>query len=403
MSLNLLRWLPSFRELDYEQQSAITDSLKPGGLLVCGPAGSGKTAITLFCGKTLQDEGKSFKIFVFTNILKDFILAGAADLKLPSDSVTTFYRWVRQQHVEQLGQPPNNSDDIFSLWTDRLIEHWTTNPRRRPHYQFVLIDEAQDFKGNVARLLHMVSANILVVADPSQSLYVTTKDFQALVQRWGPLTANRQIPRNYRNPKAVAQVAAIFLDPATGDRDEFLRRVKGRPNEMKPVWYQVETDEEQIDRIADIISQARGSVRIGILYRHRSHLEQDLARLSKRGVKTRVALPKYASLDFNDPAPVLTTVHSAKGLEFDWVILPSLNTDTWDQDPGDPKERNLFFVALTRTKGNLYLISRTGAEAPFLQEILRVDSNLLQTPMRSFAATTSSAKSDDSDDDDAPF
>ena len=63
MSLNLLQWLPSFRDMDYDQQAVVTDSLMPGGLLIYGPAGSGKTAITLYSGKVLSDQGKSFKVF----------------------------------------------------------------------------------------------------------------------------------------------------------------------------------------------------------------------------------------------------------------------------------------------------------------------------------------------------
>lgn len=403
MPLNLLRWLPAFRDMDYEQQAVVTDSLKSGGLLVYGPAGSGKTAIALYSGKTLSDLGKSFKVFVFTNVLMNFIKAGASDLQLPSDCVTTFYRWARQQHELQIGYPPDTGEDKFSLWVDNLIRHWTRNPSQTPRYDYVLVDEAQDFKDNVARLLHMISPNVLVVADPSQSLYVDTKDRATLIQRWNPLSGYGEIPNNYRNPRSVARVATLFLDPTTSTPADFMGRVKGRAHEGKPIWYQVTNADEQTDRICGLIEKARGSIRIGILYRHQRDLEQEQIRLQRRGARIQVALSKTSGYDFNNPVPVLTTVHSAKGLEFDCVILPSLNEYSWDGDADDRKERNLFFVALTRTKVELCFISRKGSECAFLKEILErdpdsVQSPLVPSPMKSFASTVAPNAFDDNDD-----
>lgn len=403
MLLDQLRWLPAFRDMDYEQQAVVTDSLKSGGLLVYGPAGSGKTAITLYSGKTLSDLGKSFKVFVFTNVLMNFIKAGASGLRLPPDCVTTFYRWVRQQHELQIGYPPDEGEDKFSLWVDNLIRHWGRNPSQTPRYDYVLVDEAQDFKDNVARLLHMISPNVLVVADPSQSLYVDTKDRATLIQRWNPLSGYGEIPNNYRNPRSVARVASLFLDPTTSTPADFMGRVKGRAHEGKPIWYQVTNADEQTDRICGLIEKARGSVRIGILYRHQRDLEQEQIRLQRRDARVQVALSKTSGYDFNNPAPVLTTVHSAKGLEFDCVILPSLNEYSWDGDANDRKERNLFFVALTRTKVELYFISRKGSECAFLKEILEKDpdsiqSPLVPSPMKSFASSAAPNAFDDNDD-----
>ena len=399
MTLSRLRWLPSFHDLDYDQQATVTDCAKPGRLLVYGPAGSGKTAITLFCGKTLHDQHRRFKIIVYTNVLERFIAAGAAELNLPRDAVTTLYRWARQLHVEQLGSPPNDSEDKYSLWVDRLIQHWRRNPSMAPHYEYLLVDEAQDFKPNVATFLHMMAPNIVVAADLSQSLYEEIRDQATLRQRWAPLDTIHEIPSNYRNPRAIAAVAAVFLDQSRTEPADFLRRVKGRVGETQPIWYQVASSEERIARICNIIGQARGSVRVGLLYRRRSHLEEDRRALAQKGVSVQVALNPYggvAAYDFNSTLPVLTTAHSAKGLEFDWVILPGLDEDKWDGELQEIQERNLFFVALTRAKERLYLLSTRNRECGFMREILESHQNLIQTPSsqpttRTYAASTLNA------------
>ena len=379
MSSNQFRWLPALRDLDEEQKKVIYNSLNKGRTLIYGPAGCGKTAITLFCAKTLQDLGKTYFIFTYTNVLLHFIEAAADELGIPSNRINTFYKWVYSEHEKHIGPPPDDMEDKFSLWVDNLIKFYDDNPDKIPHFDYLLIDEAQDFKQNVARLLHMMSDNIFIAGDTSQSIYTEVDTIQEFADIWQPLSNEFELVNNYRNPKTVARVAALFLDGSSISADEFLTRTKGRDYEMKPVWYQVNTLEEQTDRVISIIKQARGSVRIGILFRRLKDLQTEEYMLSKRGVNIQVALRDNA-YNFCSALPTLTTIHSAKGLEFDWVILPFLNKDVWDGGMDDIKNRRLFFVALTRTKSNLYLISLTNQECTYLREIVAHNPNLLQSP-----------------------
>jgi len=380
MSNNVLRWLMPFSDLDYEQQAVINNTLRQGTTLLYGPAGSGKTAITLYCAKLLNDLRRSYHVFVYTNVLHSFLLAGMSELGLAPESLTTLYRWVRDQYSICIGTPTNEGDDPYSQWVDALIHRWSHARASMPHFDYVLVDEAQDFKANVATLLHMVSNNLLIVADPAQSLYEEVTDVKLLEKRWGPIAARFEVPRNYRNPSSIARAAATFASSFGVDADEFMRRVKGKSFDQKPIWYQVNSTAEQSECIRDIIQQARGSVRIGLLCRHRRQVFGERTRLAKLGQPVQVALSSSGSYDFNSPSPVLTTVHSAKGLEFDWVILPFLNADSWDDECQDDTERHLFFVALTRAKERLYLVSETGCESVFLGEIARPELALLQRP-----------------------
>jgi len=60
---------------------------------------------------------------------------------------------------------------------------------------------------------------------------------------------------------------------------------------------------------------------------------------------------------------ILSTVHRAKGLEWRVVFIPMLCEDAFPSSRvvGDPdayeEERRVFYVAITRTKDQLYLIS----------------------------------------------
>ena len=81
------------------------------------------------------------------------------------------------------------------------------------------------------------------------------------------------------------------------------------------------------------------------------------------------------------------TMHGAKGKEADYVILAGMvrrgMPSTIEDDPllqlampagdtfADAEERRLFYVALTRTKRSVLLLTVEGQESPFLLELIR--------------------------------
>jgi len=72
---------------------------------------------------------------------------------------------------------------------------------------------------------------------------------------------------------------------------------------------------------------------------------------------------------------VLSTLHSAKGREFDAVILFAMNNDViagWREQkrPDDLREaRRLFYVGVTRAKHELHVCFRRKAHSPFVKEL----------------------------------
>lgn len=71
----------------------------------------------------------------------------------------------------------------------------------------------------------------------------------------------------------------------------------------------------------------------------------------------------------------LSTLHSAKGREFDAVIMFAMNKDiipSWrdQQRPETLREaRRLFYVGVTRSRRELYLVFRTGQHSPWTKEL----------------------------------
>lgn len=321
-------------------------------------------------------------IFLFTHALLRFVQAACVDLGIPEQNVTSFYSWVWQTHKELIGYPSGDEYNKFDQWVDNLIHYYKLHPDDIPRLDYVLVDEAQDFNPNVSQLLHILTNNLLIAGDSAQSIYKEVGGPKEFLRLWQPISQDYELVNNYRNPKTIARVAALFLNKNSGEREEFLRRVKGKDFEMKPIFYKTHSYKEQIDIIIDLISQSRGSERIGIFFRKGDYIDTFKRYLDLAGTPYQIAKGKSGSYDFQKNITTLTTVHSAKGLEFDWVILPDLNKNVWDEKKFDPNERNLFFVALTRAKNRLILFSQEGCTCSFLKEILVTDPNLVQIPMR---------------------
>ena len=54
----------------------------------------------------------------------------------------------------------------------------------------------------------------------------------------------------------------------------------------------------------------------------------------------------------------VTTYKSSKGLEFDTVIIPDFDSYKWYINNTDNTSENDYYVALTRAKTNLFLITK---------------------------------------------
>ncbi|MDR2538082.1 MAG: UvrD-helicase domain-containing protein [Bifidobacteriaceae bacterium] len=90
--------------------------------------------------------------------------------------------------------------------------------------------------------------------------------------------------------------------------------------------------------------------------------------------KLQKFLPIYNSynegdLYIGDEKVLVSTIHKAKGLEFDSVIVPDIDADVYPKDTSqDAADARLLYVAITRAKKALYLTT-TGRLSPFIEKV----------------------------------
>lgn len=196
-------------------------------------------------------------------------------------------------------------------------------------WDVVIVDEAQDFSANQVRtvLAHLApDHSVTFVMDAAQRIYprfFTWKEAGVELAKVHPLT------RNYRNTRQIAAFARALLEDLPAEDDgtlpDFDACVKaGSVPIVVSGGYgaQIEFMLDELERTADFERESVAFLqpRGGAWF---THLRD---RLSARGIAFR-ELTRESSWPTGPEAVALCTIHSAKGLEFDHVVMPGLNQE----------------------------------------------------------------------------
>lgn len=250
-------------------------------------------------------------------------------------------------------------------------------------YRHIVIDEGQDFSPEMIR--SMVAAvppdgSVTLFGDVAQQIYgrrLSWKDAGLKIE------AVWQFRKNYRNSREIAALGlAIAAMPYFGDEPDMVA-----PDEFRaagPLPTLVRLDDESKE-LAFAVAQARAAAaagqEVGILLRrheYESRVERALGR--SQSIHTQVlsrdgAWRPGAGISYG-------TIHSAKGLEFDTVIVPFL-TDVHYPDPAVVEaagadeaaaiDGRLLYVAITRARSSL-IVTCSGE----LTRLMPTDTSLWQ-------------------------
>ena len=307
-----------------DYQMDLLDRTLDRSLVVSGCAGSGKSVIALQKAKRIQAErGPDYTVIVFTKALKDYMQAGRQELGL----------------------------------NDAFYYHWDWKNRRgMPKADYVIVDEAQDFtREEIREFINSARKNIFFFGDTAQSIYGGLKTTLSMREIGNMLPNADAVPLyfNYRLPKPIAKVTQTYIGVGV---DPYRERTYKSTENQKPRFIRYASGEDQIKAIARII-KARNLTDVGILVPHNESIQQMSKQLNSQGINHEIRYNdrndfhnSVDTLNFNSTNPKLMTYHSAKGLQFETVFLPFVESATSDDD------RKALYVAMTRTYRNLYVM-----------------------------------------------
>ena len=232
-----------------------------------------------------------------------------------------------------------------------------TNPDLRQTYQdkypYVLVDEFQDISPADFRLISLLSENIFAVGDDDQAIYSFRGGDSEIMQRF----TNRRdvtkykVTRNYRSTSTIVEHARALIERNAP-------RIRKNLRAHNPVQQEIKIIEATPETVEAIL-------------RRESESPQETAVLARTNYETERIQEILAK---HSISPEATTIHKAKGQEWEKVILihntldrrfPRRNSEMLE-------ERRIFYVAMTRAKSELVVL---GGRCPFVPEFENIPKN----------------------------
>ena len=321
--------LPQITSLTLPQQAALNET-KP--IALSGGPGTGKSVVSLWRHILNYQQNKKSLLLTYTTTLKEYLKACC-----------------RTQ----------NSDAADNVATS-LSSRWVIKNRR---FNEIIIDEAQDLSFD---FYNGILSDVSYGADDSQILYLEHCSTQEQLKELFPNNVDCVLSKNFRSTQSIMKFAKSVFVNAVISR-EIIDGLANNIGEL-PVFMITRggkfdaTNNQQDSAIIEIINNFRSDTHnIAILVPWKKDVCVFEQMLNNKGFhefslyyEDNNRFPGGCCSNIKNVH--ITTFKSAKGLEFDTVIIPNFNKyneicGRFNIDWQD------FYVACTRAKSNLYLIS----------------------------------------------
>ncbi|WP_030414383.1 AAA family ATPase [Streptomyces sp. NRRL S-1448] len=353
---------PSLLALEAEQQTVI-DLPFEGCHVVTGAPGAGKTVMAVYRAWALATAGREVTLLARSNLLRQYLAQAAPDLT-ETVTITTFHRWVRAFWKAKFQTAPPLTDeggwsyDWFEMQRECILHQvQSTN--------HLVIDEGQDLPAAFYDLCRILDIGVTVFADEDQRIgddqSTLAEICRALAMRSDPLV----LRENRRNSREIAMLASAF------HKNSFVEKHMPAPSGRMPCVLRVPSLGHILTGIYQYFT-AQPERSIGIICRSTRLLRDIQSGLTSHGLarytQAYVHDDQYRKeMEFSGKSIRIVSTASMKGLEFDSVFVPDL--DTYTEDPSSVGARLRFFVLCTRAREDLHLIYRGPQEPAILSSI----------------------------------
>ena len=315
-------WPVEEESLDDDQLDLIDHTIN-SSMLVSGCAGSGKSVIAMHKAAQIADMGYSVILIALTKSLAGFMGVG------------------------------------YTLQSYKFYYHYQWKWLGMPSADYIIVDEIQDFElKEIQEFMNAAKKHFLFFGDSAQSIYTRFGKKTLSIEAISKLTGLKELKlyNNYRLPKNVAQITQKYVGVNVMPYQE--KVYLNKENDF-PHFIHYNSYEDQIEAIGKLIEQYDGKS-IGILFYSNELVLEMSEALTKRGINMEYKCKTAAddmrgqgNLHFTNTLPKVLTYHSAKGLQFDVVIIPKFEGAITEE------QRKSLYVAMTRTMHHLYVLYST--------------------------------------------
>jgi superfamily I DNA/RNA helicase len=342
-----------FNQLSDQQKNVIKNISRDEkrNIFVEGPPGSGKTLISLYTLKDIITESNIKPLLLMYNhSLYGYLKVAIKDIGI-ADNITIA---TKDKYFWDLARVSNiNIPESLKVYDDKYtyLLQMLDKVDLTATFDVALIDEVQDLNELEWTIIKKISKRIISLGDFDQGIYETGLNYE-MVRNNGVYARLSAIFRFHKN---IAKLAQIF-----SRKQENLEEKVTKDSKTQPLIYDVKINEE-FDKIIEIIKGVQQNRKtIGIISPDRNKLAEFAVVLESKNIPHFYFTDNklLRAHDFNDITPLLITSFSAKGLEFENVILFGFDTDSSMIYKLQREKRlnDVIYVSITRTNTNLFIV-----------------------------------------------
>jgi len=251
------------------------------------------------------------------------------------------------------------------------------------NFKHIFIDEFQDISTTRAKLIKSLlpinNTSITAVGDDWQSINRFAGSNIQIIQDFQEIFGTSKtvaLDYTFRFNNVVSELASRFIQKNPHQIKKDIKTIKHQDSDKFSILLYWTTGDNKVDlkHILNLISKKEKDEKksIMVLVRYK-FIYKDLEGLGNI----------YSNLDIT-----FSSVHGSKGNEADYVIILNINKGEFGfpskivddpildlvipegDDYEDAEERRLFYVALTRTKSRIFLLSDMYNKSPFIEELI---------------------------------
>ena len=283
-------------------------------------------------------------------------------------------------------------NDLISRSTALIKNHADIANKYKGRYRYILVDEFQDVNNLQVALIKLMltpATQLFCVGDDWQSIYGFRGSNVSYIVNFEQHFPGAQIVKLNLNYRSTQNIVGASNEVIKHNKFRVEKEVySSKKSEHKIVVYSGNSEKENVqfclDKVRELLKDGVTKDDILFLYRRSKMYSPFFFRFKSEGVFVQSK-----------------TIHAAKGLEAKVVFIIGLTDgsggfpDIWledrifqvikraNHDLLMEEERRLFYVAITRAKDKLFLITEKGNESSFLKEIPDIFTVRTSVPIKS--------------------
>ncbi|MFN3655929.1 MAG: HelD family protein [Pseudolabrys sp.] len=275
-------------------------------------------------------------------VLREAIRAMARRTTLRA-AYNNLFDWMGKPKLFQPAGGKLEYSDVFPLIYLKMKLEGVDNPRK--DVKHLLIDEMQDYSPvQYAVLGKLFNCRKTVLGDAMQSVNPYSASTAEQIQRVLRSSVPVKLTKSYRSTWEIMQFA-LGISP---NAELVAMERHGEPPQVVLCKRQTELQGRIIAEVEDFQSSSHQS--LAIIAKTQKQAEKLHRLLLEAGIEVRLF---DANSDGFSTGAIVCTVHLAKGLEFDRVIVPDASAQNYHTE----MDRNLLYVACTRAMHRLTVIA----------------------------------------------